>query len=265
MERQLGLFCLGVGIQTHGPGPAPERALGCYAFVWLREGEGHLLHGAERQLYEVRAPALLTLFPGLLHGYRPSTRWQQVWTLFGGPATEALATLGHLDPSRPVRQYADARPVERAFTRLLRVSTERDVVQLTAALYDVIALAAPQHEDSLVQRLAALACTPMSIQDYATQLGLTVSDLRAAVRRATGSTPQELVLNTRLSSAKVLLAEEDLSVAAVARRVGYDDPAYFSRLFTARAGMSPVAFRRFGSLSGPISSLRRRRDRLSDV
>ena len=35
----------------------------------------------------------------------------------------------------------------------------------------------------------------------------------------------------------------------------YDDPAYFTRLFTARAGMSPRAYRRSGSLSGRISSV----------
>jgi AraC-like DNA-binding protein len=104
-------------------------------------------------------------------------------------------------------------------------------------------------------QLAELAGTPMSVQDYATELGLTVKQLREAVRRTTGSTPQELVLTTRLNNAKVLLAEEDLSVAAIARRVGYDDPAYFTRLFTARVGMSPRAFRRSGSLTGPISSL----------
>lgn len=35
------------------------------------------MQGADRVLHEVEAPALLWLFPGVLHGYRPSTRWQQ--------------------------------------------------------------------------------------------------------------------------------------------------------------------------------------------
>ncbi|HET6741726.1 MAG TPA: hypothetical protein VFH76_22440, partial [Kribbella sp.] len=94
VERQLGLFCLGAGEQTHGRAAAPERALGCHALVWLKEGRGHLLHGPDRQLHEVRAPVLLTLFPGVVHGYRPTTRWRQAWTLLGGSATAALTSLG---------------------------------------------------------------------------------------------------------------------------------------------------------------------------
>jgi AraC-like DNA-binding protein len=253
-ERQLGLCCLGAGEQENRPGPTPERALGCHALVWLKEGRGHLLHGPDRQLHEVRAPAMLWLYPGVLHGYRPTTRWRQVWTLFSGPATAALTTLGHLDVSQPVRRYADPRPVDRAFTRLLRVSTTHNAVQTVAALYDLIAQAAPSSGDGVAAQLAELACTPLSVQDYAAELGLSVKELREAVRRTTGSTPQELVLTTRLNTAKSLLAEEDLSVAAIARQVGYDDPAYFTRLFTARVGVSPRAFRRFGSVSGRKSS-----------
>ena len=253
-ERELGLFCLGAGEQDHPPGAPPERALGCHALVWIKEGRGQFLHGPDRRLHEVKAPAMLWLYPGLLHGYRPTTRWRQVWTLFSGPATAALTTLGHLDVSQPVRRYADPRPVDRAFTRLLRVSTTHNAVQTVAALYDLIAQAAPSSGDGVAAQLAELACTPLSVQGYAAELGLSVKELREAVRRTTGSTPQELVLTTRLNTAKSLLAEEDLSVAAIARQVGYDDPAYFTRLFTARVGVSPRAFRRFGSVSGRKSS-----------
>jgi AraC-like DNA-binding protein len=253
-EQQLGLFCLGVGEQVNQSRPAPERALGCHALVWIKEGRGHLLHGADRQLHEVQAPAMLWLYPGVLHGYRPATRWRQLWVLFGGTATAGLTALGHLDQSRPVSQYADARPVDRAFSRLLRVASAHNAVQTAGALYDLLGEAMPASNQGVAERLAALACMVASIQDYAAELGLTVKELREAVRREAGVTPQELVLRTRLSTAKALLAEEELSVAAVARRVGYEDPAYFSRLFTARTGESPRAFRRSGSFPGPISS-----------
>lgn len=252
-EQQLGLLCLGAGEQEM-QGRSPERALGCHALVWLKEGRGHLLHGPDRQLHEVRAPAMLWLFPGVLHGYRPTTRWRQAWALFSGPATTALTTLGHLDVNQPVRRYADPRPVDRAFTRFLRVSKTHNAVQTVASLYDLIAQAAPPAQDEVAAQLTELACTPLSVQEYAAELGLTVKELREAVRRTTGSTPQELVLTTRLNTAKSLLVEEDLSVAAIARAVGYDDPAYFTRLFTARAGVSPRAFRRFGSVPGRKSS-----------
>ncbi|MGZ0153593.1 helix-turn-helix domain-containing protein [Kribbella sp. WER1] len=242
-ERKLGLNCLGAGEKENGPGQTYERALGAHALVWLTEGTGQLLYGPDRRLHEVRAPVMLRLHAGVLHSYLPATRWRQAWTLFGGPAAEALTALGHLDADQPICHYRDPRPVGRAFTRLLRVSTEHNAVQTAAALFDLIAQASVPPSDGVAAQLAAIACTPMSIKGYAGALGLTVDQLREAVRRTTGSTPHELVLATRLSSAKVLLAEEDLPVAAVAKRVGYDDPAYFTRLFTSRVGMSPRAFR----------------------
>ena len=79
-------------------------------------------------------------------------------------------------------------------------------------------------------------------------------ELREGVRSAAGVTPQEVILTTRLNTAKALLAETDAPVAAIAREVGYEDPAYFSRLFTSRVGQSPRAFRRIGSLAGSKSS-----------
>ena len=211
-------------------------------------------------LHEVEAPALLWLFPGVRHGYRPSTRWQQSWILFGGSAAGALTTLGYLDAAHPVRRYADSREVERAFAKVLRVTRaggRSTDVQAVAAIFELIGAATrDESAGDLVERLQGLACRPLSIQQYAEALGLSVHDLRESVRSAAGVTPQEVILTTRLNTAKALLAESDLPVAAIAREVGYEDPAYFSRLFAARAGQPPRAFRRIGSLAGRKSSFR---------
>jgi AraC-like DNA-binding protein len=99
-------------------------------------------------------------------------------------------------------------------------------------------------ESRAVRALTEHATDPVVLQDHATRLGLTVTQLREEVRLATGSTPKEYILRVRLSKAKDLLAATDQSVVQVARAVGYDDPAYFTRLFTQRVGLSPTMFRR---------------------
>lgn len=50
--------------------------------------------------------------------------------------------------------------------------------------------------------------------------------------------------------ARRLLAYTASSVAEIAFQLGFE-PAYFSRAFTRQEGLSPVAFRRRASWSGP--------------
>jgi AraC-like DNA-binding protein len=47
-----------------------------------------------------------------------------------------------------------------------------------------------------------------------------------------------------MAEARALLAETDLPVAEVARRVGVTDPGYFTRLFSRAHGTSPRVWRR---------------------
>ena len=97
--------------------------------------------------------------------------------------------------------------------------------------------------DPVLQALARDAFLPLSVAEHAARHGMTPAELRTAVRRGAGCSPKDYLLGIRLGRAKELLAATELPVAAVARRVGYDDPAYFCRLFTRRVGTAPVRFR----------------------
>lgn len=53
----------------------------------------------------------------------------------------------------------------------------------------------------------------------------------------------EYVQQIRIEKAKIMLAETDEIIAVVASAVGYEDPAYFSTLFTREVGSSPGKYR----------------------
>jgi AraC-like DNA-binding protein len=84
---------------------------------------------------------------------------------------------------------------------------------------------------------------PLSLRDVARAVGMTPGHLTTIVRRRTGRTVGEWIVERRMSEARSLLAETDLPVAEVARRVGISDPGYFSRLFGRGHGASPREWR----------------------
>jgi AraC family transcriptional activator of pobA len=84
---------------------------------------------------------------------------------------------------------------------------------------------------------------PLSLRDVARELGMTPGHLTTVVRRRTGRTVQEWIIERRMADARSLLTDTQLPVAEVARRVGMPDPGYFSRLFRRAHGTSPREWR----------------------
>lgn len=107
--------------------------------------------------------------------------------------------------------------------------------------------------DTIEQRYSE----PLSLRDVAAALSLTPGHLTTQVRRKTGRTVQEWITERRMTQARRLLVETDLSVAELARAVGYTDPAYFVRTFRRAHGTTPLAWRR----AGRAVPAARRRDR----
>jgi AraC family transcriptional activator of pobA len=84
---------------------------------------------------------------------------------------------------------------------------------------------------------------PLSLRDVARELGMTPGHLTTVVRRRTGRTVQEWIIERRMAEARSLLADTDMPVGEIARRVGMSDPGYFSRLFRRTHGTSPRQWR----------------------
>ncbi|MFC5723067.1 helix-turn-helix domain-containing protein [Streptomyces gamaensis] len=253
VHHRLGLVCLGVGLQYGALPAVGPRTLDHHTAVVISAGSGWL-RTPDGRTRTVTAPALLWLAPDIPHHYgaAPGRGWDESFVDFTGPAVAAYTELGCIEPDRPLvplTDTADARAAIARITRAARSGNPLLEVETSAAVHELlIALRRARADDTpgtdpVLDALARDAFLPLSVAEHAARHGMTPAELRAAVRRGAGCSPKDYLLGIRLHRAKELLTATELPVAAVARRVGYDDPAYFSRLFTRRVGTAPVRFR----------------------
>lgn len=92
---------------------------------------------------------------------------------------------------------------------------------------------------SLLRRLCLEYMESLSIDEAAAECGLSVSHFCHAFKKATGKTLVHYLRDLRMAEAERLLATTDISISAIAASVGFEDPAYFGRVFRAVAGESP--------------------------
>ncbi len=102
-------------------------------------------------------------------------------------------------------------------------------------------------ESNLVQRFRMLIeahfLEHWRVADYADALSVSPTHLSRLTRAATGESSLRLIEARTMREARRHLAYTNLSIATVADALGYSDPAYFTRVFTQDAGISPRAFR----------------------
>jgi AraC-like DNA-binding protein len=80
---------------------------------------------------------------------------------------------------------------------------------------------------------------PLKMEDIARELGMSVSGFHHHFKSVTAMTPLQFQKQIRLQEARRLMLGEDMDAASAAVRVGYDDPAYFSREYKKHFGAPP--------------------------
>jgi AraC family transcriptional regulator, arabinose operon regulatory protein len=82
----------------------------------------------------------------------------------------------------------------------------------------------------------------LRLKDIAGHVHLSGSHFSRVFRNKTGSSPIDYFINLKMQEAIRLLTNKNLRIKEVAFAIGYDDPFYFSRIFTRHFGSSPGAF-----------------------
>lgn len=102
--------------------------------------------------------------------------------------------------------------------------------------------------DPLLQRatdlvLAHLSDAEFDVEDLERGLDMSKMQLYRKLKNLTSMAGNEFIRSIRLREAKHLLEQGELNVSEVAYRVGFNDPAYFTRMFKKQYGSSPRVMR----------------------
>ncbi|MDR6405444.1 MULTISPECIES: AraC family transcriptional regulator [Chryseobacterium] len=83
-----------------------------------------------------------------------------------------------------------------------------------------------------------------NVADYADLLHIAPKTLTHKFKNLNLDSPNQFIINRILLEAKRLLFYTDKAVKEIAYDLGYEDPAYFNRLFTNKIGSTPANFKK---------------------
>jgi AraC family transcriptional activator of pobA len=236
---------------------------------YLEDGRGEMR--TERGAFSFTAPCFLLVPARLVHGFtwQPGTTGRVLTVattylqelLAADPALAGLFTEPSCLPMAPDSE--EMRFAAATFGRLAREIAWRAPgqamaidAQLTSLLVEAARLSLGAggragHARSVQAELVARFREAIEVEftrshdlaKYAKTLDVSVTQLRAACRKVARQPPSMLIQDRVIIEAKRILIYTDATVSAAAYRLGFEDPAYFSRLFLKRTGLSPRAFR----------------------
>lgn len=236
-----------------------RRTIPDYNFLFVRHGR--TLWTVGDQEFELNAGGLLVVPPGVWHHASSTTNrvvlgsihvdvtlpgGQDVFALLRPPSFRAVGARTRL--AGYLRSAIGEWDREPHLVRLMLPAWAR-LVTLELLLHDAErGLLQPRPVDPVVttvlEELNSRIAEPTSLNDLAASSGFSGQHLNRIFRSVLGVTPLRYLARLRLDRAASLLTDSQLTIRAVARDVGFDDPYYFSRLFRARFGRSPSEYRR---------------------
>ena len=104
-------------------------------------------------------------------------------------------------------------------------------------------------EDAFLKKIretvsAKLTDPRFGVAELCREMGLSASTLSRKLEALTEQTPVAILRSARLAHARSLLLEKrELTIAEVAFASGFEDPAYFTRVFSKEFGLPPSEFR----------------------
>ena len=208
--------------------------------------------------HDVTASQLLVIPPRTPHRYYADTDrpWSIWWLHVAGSDVSSLLSAIGLTSRTPTAAMSDPLRifalVESICDELAADETSASLTAAAGAAWHLLARLAAERTTRAVDHepiarvqtyLREHLEVAIRVPELAKMAGFSTSHFSARFQAATGYTVTEYVKRLRMARARQLLITTGAPVASIAAAVGYTDPFYFSRQFSAVNHVSPRGFR----------------------
>ncbi len=103
------------------------------------------------------------------------------------------------------------------------------------------------NEIGFIQRLQDIVLhtdAAISMEDLSKELGMSRSQLHRKLKSLTEMSTTNYINYIKVEKAKELLSQTDLNINEIAYQLGYNSPAYFTKIFKNKVGVAPQNFRK---------------------
>ena len=236
--------------------PIEKRDFYCFAAIHITRGAA-FYETDDTPRIRCGVGETLLLIPGLRHSYGVvgDADFEEIWTMFEGPAVELLFKSGELRRNRTFFPSFAGNGLTELFEQAYTQAEDATVAaqrRLPALFLSILTELIPVGDRGLSRQgwtveaqriLAERATGRVDLEELAGQFNLGYSSFRTHFKQATGVAPGAYHLAQKMNVACALLMQ-GASVAETAEAVGIADPFYFSRLFKKHTGLPPRSFGR---------------------
>ena len=230
-----------------------------YQLLYIMDGKAHFRFNGAEKIISKGEMILYRPYEVQSYFYRPQDKCQAFWVHFTGSDVDKILDYYNLPNDKNVFYSGTSPDYQWLFEQMIRE------LQLCRANYKELLTMLLRHIFLLINRylkengksgIDALNDIERSIRyfnenytkdinidKYAKSLHVSTCWFSRRFKQVTKVTPLQYILSLRLSNAKMLLETNDYNVTETAYTVGFNNPLYFSRLFTKHIGISPSEYK----------------------
>lgn len=249
---------------SHTFGPAARNH---YLFHYVISGTGMLYAddtSGHTHIYQIKSGQGFMIFPNQINTYiaDKDLPWEYTWVEFDGLRVREALSITGLSPDAPVYHARSHDMRETMMQEMLYIARHGDMppFHLIGHLYlflDALTRSVSpmglstskggKLRDFYIREVLAFIelnfQNDISVENIADHCGLNRSYFGKIFKGAVGQTPQEFLLNYRMTKAAELLKLSRLSIGDISKAVGYDNQLHFSRAFKNVFGVPPRVWR----------------------